>query len=292
MQEAVDKLHYQVRIPLMLIQKTQHAERDQLSILLAVTLLSATLFRFVELPTFTWGIPHILGSPLNFALGGDWLLSLLMMGLVATGALTIMQNNPLRGSQERQLIFSLITPTLGALLTALLLIRATSWSAWLVTLLFGGVLIGLLVRLSYAAFSPNNAHYPSARTMLNILDYLIGFLIFSLFLQRQERALVTAPTIFVMTGMLALELLSASGVKWRPILLFSGIIALLESEFVWIFGYWSISSWTTATLLTLGLYILTGVAYQHLLNRLTRQIVIEFALVTLFMFLMVLWIRP
>jgi len=277
---------------LMSIQKTHFAERDQISILLAVTLFSATLFRFVELPTFAWGVQHILGSPLGFSLGGDWLLTILMTGLVATGTLTIMQSHPLRGAQERLLIFSLITPTAGALLTSLLLIRAASWSAWLATLLAGGVLIGVLVRLSYQAFSPESSSYPSARTMLNIIDYLTGFVILSIMMQKQERALITAPAIFLLSGLLALELLSASGVQWQAVLLFGGIVALLESEMGWILGYWPISSWTAAALLTLGLYISSGIAYQYLLKRLTRHIIVEFAVVTLLMFLLVLWVRP
>ncbi len=275
-------------------QKTQHAERDQLSVLLAVTLLSATLFRFVELPTFTiWSTPQILGSPLRFSIGGDWMLSVLMTGLVATGVLSIMQTHPLRQAQERWLGFSLITPTLGALLLSRLLVRATAaWSVWLITLLLGGVVLGVLVYLSHRAFSPQATAYPSARTLLNILDYLLGFVLFNLTIEGQERALVIAPSIFLLSGFLALELLSASGVPAGAVLLYGGVIALLESEVAWVIGYWPVSAWTAATLLTLGLYLLNGITYQLLLKRLTRQIVIEFATMALLMFLLALWIRP
>lgn len=278
----------------VLKQKTQHAERDQLSVLLAVTLLSATLFRFVELPTFTiWSTPRILGSPLRFAIGGDWMLSALMTGLVATGVLSIMQTHPLRQTQERWLGFSLITPTLGALLLSRLLVRATAaWSVWLITLLLGGVMIGILVYLSHRAFSPQATAYPSARTLLNIFDYLLGFVIFNLTIEGQERALVIAPSVFFLSGLLSLELLSASGVPAGSVLLYSGVIALLESEMAWVIGYWPVSAWTAATLLTLGLYFLNGITYQFLLKRLTRPIVIEFASVALLMFLLALWIRP
>ena len=45
-------------------------------------------------------------------------------------------------------------------------------------------------------------------------------------------------------------------------------------------------------MLTLALYLSVGVCYQYLLGKLTRQVVIEFSLLTLAVFLLVLFIRP
>lgn len=272
--------------------ESQNPERERLSVILAATLSSATLFRFIELPTLAWGVRRVLGSPLQVTLGGDWLLTLLMVGLVATGTFSLIQSHPLHESQERLLIFSLITPTLGTLLASLLLIRATSWPVWLVTLLIGGVLIGLLMHLSYRAFSPDSPGYTTARTVLNIADYLLGFALASIILRAQERALITGPAMLALMGLLACDLLSASGVKWTKVLLFSGIIALLVSELAWVLGYWPISTWTAATMLTLALYLLSGLSYQYLLGRMTQRVLWEFGIVAMIMFVLVLWIRP
>jgi hypothetical protein len=278
----------------MLAQQSEksHRERDRLSIILAVMLISATLFRFVELPTFSLGVRQIFGSPLNLALGGDWLLAMLMMGLIATGTLSLMRDHPDFESRERRLIFTLFTPTLGALLASLLLIRASTWPTWLGTLMASGFFIGLLIHLSYRALSPSHAGYPSARVMLNISDYLMGFVLFSLILIEQGRMLVTGPIIFLLSGVLACDLLSASGAPAKRVLLFGAIIALQISELTWVLGYWRISAWTAATLLTLGLYLWSGVGYQYLLSRLTRRVVIEFTIVAALMLVLVLWIRP
>ncbi|MBN2389546.1 MAG: hypothetical protein JXR84_02400 [Anaerolineae bacterium] len=273
-------------------EESQNTERERLSVILAATLASATLFRFVELPTMAWGVRRVLGSPLQLTFGGDWLLTLLMVGLVATGTFSLVQSHPLHESQERLLIFSLITPTLGTLLASLLLIRATSWPVWLVTLLIGGVLIGLLMHLSYRAFSPDSPGYTSARTLLNIADYLLGFALASIILRAQERALITGPAMLALMGLLACDLLSASGVKSKKVLLFSGIIALLVSELAWVLGYWPVSTWTAATMLTLALYLLSGLGYQYLLARMTPRVLLEFGIVAMIMFVLVLWIRP
>jgi hypothetical protein len=278
----------------MLISRgeSQNTERERLSVVLAATLASATLFRFVELPTLVWGMRRILGSPLQLTFGGDWLLALLMVGLVATGTFSLIQSHPLRESRDRLLIFSLITPTLGTLLTSMLLIRATSWPVWLVTLLIGGVFIGLLMHLNYGAFSPDSPGYTSARTLLNIADYLLGFALASIILRAQERALITGPAMLALMGLLACDLLSASGVKWTRVLLFSGIVALLVSELAWVLGYWPVSTWTAATMLTLALYMLNGLSYQYLLGQMTRRVLLEFGVVAMIMFVLVLWIRP
>ena len=274
------------------IQQTSDTERDTLSVLLAIILASATLFRFVELPDISWGVQSVLGSPLGFDFGGEMLVVILIVGLVSTGTLSILQEHPLRDTQERPMLFSLITPAIGSLLVSLLLIRATSWILWLVALFLGGVAIGILVHLSYLAFSPTNRFYPTARTLLNIIDYLTGFVLFSMLLRERGRALVTGPAVLLLSGLLAIELLSASGAKRGRVFLFVGIIALIEGELAWVLGYWPVSPWTAATILSLGLYVWSGIGYQYLLERLTGHIIMEFAAMSILVLALVLWIRP
>ncbi|MBN1250440.1 MAG: hypothetical protein JXC32_22440 [Anaerolineae bacterium] len=266
-------------------------ERGKLSVLLAVILSSVTLFRFVELPTLNWGVLQVFGSPLGFSLGGGLLLTLLVVGLVATGTLAILQDHPQREVGERPLLLGLITPSIGALLISIFLIQAATWPLWLAVLLFGGAIIGILVHLSYQAVSPHNPAYPGARTLLNVVDYLMGFVLFSLSLGQEGRGLIIAPVVLVLSGLLALELLSATGAPSRSVLLYSATIGVLEGELAWILGYWPISTWTAATVLTLGLYIWGGIGYQYLLGRLTRQIIVEFAVIGLLMMVLVLAIR-
>jgi hypothetical protein len=273
-------------------QDRLQTEQGKLSVLLALTLCSVTLFRFVELPTLNWGVLSVLGSPLEITFGGDVLLVLLVVGLIATGTLTVIQTHPRREQSERPLIFSLITPALGGLLFALLLIQAAAWPLWLGALILGGITVGFLVHLSYRVISPENPGYPAARTLLNIIDYLVGFTLFSLILSEQGRALVTGPAVLILTALLGLDLLSSSGVQSQRILPYAGALALLIGELAWVIGYWLTAPWTAATLLTLVLYVGIGLSYQHILGQLTRQVALEFAGVGLVMFILVLWIHP
>ena len=267
-------------------------EQGRLSILLALTLCSVTLFRFVELPTLNWGVLSVLGSPLGITFGGEVLLVTLVVGLVATGTLTVIQTHPRRERSERPLLFSLITPALGGLLFALLLIQAAAWPLWLGALILGGIVIGFLVHLSYRVLVPEDPGYPAARSLLNVIDYLVGFTLFSLILNEQGRALVTGPAVLILAGLLSLDLLSSSGVESRRIMPYAGALALLISELAWVIGYWLTAPWTAATVLTLVLYVGIGLSYQHLLGQLTRKVALEFAGVGLLMFVLVLWIHP
>ncbi|MGC9469037.1 MAG: hypothetical protein ACP5HS_10635 [Anaerolineae bacterium] len=274
------------------VRERLRPEWGKLSILLAVTLSSVTLFRFVELPALDWGVVQVLGSPLGFRFSGGTLLTLLVVGLVATGTLSIIQEHPLRESRERSLLFALIAPSVGALLVSIFLVQASTWPLWLAALILGGFLIGVLVHLSYQALSPRSPAYPGARTLLNVMNYLVGFVLFSLSLGQQGRALITAPAVLILSGLLALDLLSATGAPTGQVLLYGGTIALLESQLAWVVGYWPISTWTAATVLTLGLYVWSGIGYQYLLGRLTQRIVVEFVVIGLLMLILVMWIRP
>ena len=270
----------------------RQAERVRISIVLAVTLIGATLFRFVDLPTVTWGTQRIFGSPLSFSIGGNWLLTLLTVGLIATGTLALVHEHPAHQYHERPILFCLISPTMGALLLSLLLVQAKAWPVWLTTLLLGAALLGWLMHLSYRTVSPDDPGNAGARITLNILDYLIGFVLFSIILGSHERALVTGPALVLVGGLLALELLSASGATLSKVTLFSGILALILGEMAWVLGYWPVSPWTSATLLTLVLYLWSGIGYQYLLNRLTPRVVFEFATGAVLVFVLIVWFRP
>jgi hypothetical protein len=203
-----------------------------------------------------------------------------------------MQAHVDEGLLERPLLFSLITPTLGALLASLLLMRAASWPVWLGSLVLSGLVGGLLVHFSYRVVFLERSGYATTRTLLNVADYLFGFALFGLTLGARERALVTGPVILLLSGILALDLLSTSGADVRSVFLFAGLIALIESELAWVLSYWPISNWGAATVLTLGLYVGSGLGYQHLLERLNRRMLLEFGLLALAVFGLILVIRP
>ncbi len=215
-----------------------------------------------------------------------------MMGLVATGTYALMQTHTDVEAPERPLLFSLITPTLGALFTSLLLLRAVAWPIWLGSLLLTGLVIGLLVHLTHQVYSLEHRSYATLRALLNIIDYLLGFALFGFVLSAQERSLITGPAALLLSGLLSLDLLSASGARVGKIFLFSSIVALIAGELTWIISYWPISPWAAATVLILELYVGAGISYQHLLDKLNRRMLFEYAFLATLVFGLILVIKP
>lgn len=264
--------------------------RDRLSTLLALTLTSAALFRFVELPTFSWGVRRFLGSPLGFTIGGEWLLSLLMMALVATGTFAFLHEGH-RTVERRALLLGLIPPTLTALAASLVLAHATSWPLWMGYLVAGGTALGIVLALTDRAVDPEAESYPSSRAMLNLLDLFLAFGLYVAILIAQERALITAPFIFALSFVVALDLLAPTGAQLAVLLRFAFVIALIESETAWVLSFWPITPMIAAAMLTGILYLLSGIAYQELLGKLTRRVLMEFVLFALLFAILVLYLR-
>jgi len=154
-------------------------DRNRLSVLIAVLLLGGVLFRFIELPEHVWKL-RPLGSPLEIHVTGAWLLVAVMVGLVCTGTNLILHGHPrLQEHFERPIYVAWILPGVVAGLSAYVLAGALSWPVWVGALLLVGIGISLVVSAEYSVISPDSSSYPTARLSLNMLAYLLAFVLFT-----------------------------------------------------------------------------------------------------------------
>jgi len=261
-------------------------DRNRLSVLMAVLLLGSLLFRFIELPEHTWQL-ELLGSPLSIRVTGTWLITL-MVGLVCTGTNLILHDHPrLDEHSGRPVYVSWILPGIVAGLAAHLLARTVVWPMWIGELFLIGIGISLVITAEYTAIDPDAPGYPLTRLSLNVLAYLLAFTLFALIYQTRSRSLVTATLMVIAAAVLALDLLSVADVKFRRVLLFAGIIGLVVGESTWALNYWRISALGGGLLLLLVFYIVTNVAHQHLLERLSASTLAEFATVTVIVLIVI-----
>jgi len=267
-------------------------DRDRLSVLLAVLLLGGVLFRFIELPGHVWRLEP-LGSPLEIHVTGAWLLVALMVGVVCTGTNLILHGHPHLGERPGRPIYIFwILPGAMAGLSAYLLTQSLSWPIWIGGLLLTGVGMSLAIAAEYAAVCPDAPGYPTARLALNVLAYLLAFILFTIIYQSRTRSLVTATLTLLAASLLALDLLSVTDVSLRRVLVFSGIVGLIVGESTWALNYWQISDWAGGLLLLLIFYVVVNTAHQHLLERLRASIVVEFVVVTIAVLAIVLLKSP
>jgi hypothetical protein len=264
-------------------------DRDRLSVLLAVLLLSNVLFRFIELPEQAWSL-QALGSPLEIRVTSTWLLVTLMIGFVCTGTSFVLHDHPhLKEHSGRPIYISWILPVVLTGVSTYLLALAPSLIVWIGGLILVGIGVGLTISAEYAAVSPDAPGYPTARLTLNVLAYLLTFILFAVIYQTRTRSLVTATLTLVTATVLALDLLSVADVPLHRMLPFAGIAGLIVGESTWVLNYWQISTWVGGLFLLLIFYITVNVAHQYLLERLHASILVEFAIVTIIVLLVILF---
>lgn len=267
-------------------------DRDRLSVLVAVLLLGSVLFRFIELPEHVWKLEP-LGSPLEIRVTGVWLLVALMVGVVCTGTNLILHDHPHLGRHPgRPVYISWILPGTLAGLSVALLEGVSSWPAWIGGLFLLGVGISLVIAAEYAVVCPDTAGYPAARLALNMLAYLVVFVLFTFIYQTRTRSLVTATLMLLIAGMFSLDLLSVTDVSFRRVLTFAGIVGLIVGEATWAMNYWQISAWAGGLLLLLVFYIVVNIAHQYLLERMRASLLLEFAAVSIVVLLIILLRSP
>ncbi len=261
-------------------ERIPRLNRDRLSVLIALILLTSVMFRFVQLPQVTRRF-HLLGSPLEVNLTGTGLLVVLVGGLAAMGARYILAGHPDAPDRlPRPLVFSWVLPGLIGGMAAYLVELAPTEVVWAGGLLLAMLLIGLTVAAEFAALSPRHPAATRARLGLNVLAYLLALLFFYLIYRTRARSLITATEITLVAFLIALDLLGVAETRAVRVVLYSGIIGLLVGEATWALNYWRLDNWTASLLLLLFFYLATGIAQQYLLDRLKPAVLLEFGLVT------------
>lgn len=261
-------------------ERIPRLNRDRLSVLIALILLTSVLFRFVQLPRVTRQF-HLLGSPLEVNLTGVGLRVLLVAGLAAMGARYILAAHPdAPGRLPRPLYFSWVLPGLLGGTAAYLVELAPTDVVWAGGLLLSMLVIGLAVAAEFAALSPHHPAATRARLGLNILAYLLALLFFYLIYRTRARSLVTATEVTLVAFLIALDLLGVAETRAARVVLYAAVIGLLVGEATWALNYWRLDNWTASLLLLLFFYLAAGVAQQYLLDRLKPAVLLEFGLVT------------
>ncbi|OQY18592.1 MAG: hypothetical protein DRJ03_25840 [Chloroflexi bacterium] len=259
---------------------------------MAVLLLGSVLFRFIELPEHVWNLEP-LGSPLTIHVTGTWLLVTLMVGLVCTGANFILHGHPHLGEYlGRPIYIAWILPGVVAGLSAYVLAGASTWPVWVGMLLAAGIGISLVVSAEYSAISPDAPGYPMARLVLNMLAYLLAFVLFTIIYHTRTRSLVTATLTTLSAALLALDLLSVADVPIGRMFPFAGAVGIIVGESTWAVNYWQISAWIGGLSLLLVFYVTINLAHQHLLERLKLSTLVEFVIVAAIVLVIILLKAP
>ena len=220
------------------------------------------------------------------------LIPLLLALLAGTGTHAVVRSHPLaqRGMVRFTMRFWAL-PVAVTLIAAFSLPRAPSVLYWAAGLLvFAVVLAGVLVAL-YFSLDPAATGYRRARAVLNLICYAIAFLLF-LLIPASWGALGRSATTGAVTLLLALELLRGTRARLGWVSLYALVVGAIVAQVAWVLPMTGLSTLSTSLLLLLLFYLLVGMAWQTLLGRLTRRVVLEFGAVALTGLVLILAFAP
>jgi hypothetical protein len=262
-------------------EQTYPLNRDRLSVLVAIILLLSVLFRFVELPETSWQL-NVLGSPLEIRFTSSSLLIVLTVALVVTGTRFVLRDHPdVPDRLPRPLYLSWVLPGLLSGLVVYVVHLAPTVQVWAGGVLLLGFVVSLAVGAEFVALSTEDPRYTHARLALNLLAYLLAFLLFYLVYQTRARSLVTATAVTIASFLVAIDLLSVADVSVERVALHAAGVGLVVGQATWALNYWQLNNWAGAFAILLVFYAASGVTHQRLLDKLSGRVLAEFGLVTI-----------
>jgi hypothetical protein len=253
--------------------------RNRVLVLVALIALTPVALEVVELPTRSASI-NFLGSALSVTLSTDSLLLVLMPVLTCAGVDWVLRDHPdVRAGEIPYLFPFWIAPAFAALTLSWLLTRIPSWPLWIAVLLLGVIAIATLVFAEYVGLSPYARGYAVARLALTGVSYGIAFALFTLIYSARERSVISATLTLLIAFGLSLDLMAPHIIGLSTAATFSLVVGLVVGEAMWALNYWNISNWSAGVLLLAVMYVMIGLAQQYFQDRLTRSVLVEFAVV-------------
>ncbi len=267
------------------------APLERHSLLISLVLVGLTISLLLDLPTRPFSFTF-LGTQATLVFSGTWLFAILLTALTAAGVESIMRSHPHVLMSETQYTAILwVLPCMVATAAALIVpaIPGSRLDAFAGITIAGGLMM-LVILGEYYTIDFYDSAYSFARLGLNLATYLTALLIFINIYGLRVRSILSAPLTFVLSALLALELLRGSEADVRRTWLYAAVTGLAMAEAIWAINYWAVSSLVGSVTLLLLFYVITGLFQQHLWGRLRWRLLVEFAAVILVAALL-LWLR-
>lgn len=144
----------------------------------------------------------------------------------------------------------------------------------------GGLFITTIVSQQYA-HSPAVSSFRLPSLALGLVAYLVAFGLYSAIYEAKSNSLLLTVGVFVVSWLVALDLLYYVGLQLERSALSASVVAVILAEMAWALDYWVINGLVAGVFLLLMFYVLVGLFQHHLLNHLSRRVVIEFIMVGL-----------
>jgi len=260
-------------------ERAPSINHDRLSVIIGLILLALALIPLLNTPGRSVG-GSVLGSALDIQITLAGLVTLLAAGLACAGVDMLIQAHPfVRAGKAGPTYVFWILPALTVISASQWLSQAANGSAWAAQLLASGAVLWFIIRAEFSTVDPDAAAAGRWRLLLNVIAYVLAFGLFALIWQTRARSLITATLMATGAFLLSIDLMRVTRAEARRILIHSLAVALVIGQCAWALNYWRASTAIAGLALVLIFYALSGIATQHLFEKLSRRVLIEFGLV-------------
>ncbi len=261
---------------------------ERISGVVSLALIGLALYFVLEFPTQTAGL-SLFGTPLALAAPRQWLMMILLAGLVMAGADGVIRSHPALASRRLDYLFTFLTlPGLVVVVAARLLELAPNPVSWAVGLVGVGLVLWLTLVAEYKRAWLDLPAYSWPWLWEQFIGYSLALVLFGLIYHSRSRSALSATGVMLVGGMVALALLRR-GPEWTgQTWLLAAIMGLGLGQITWAVNYWRIDAFYVGLLLLVLLYVMVGFTRQYLLGSLSRRVLWEFGVVALVV-LVVMW---
>jgi hypothetical protein len=253
--------------------------RDRISVATWVVVFGLGLSLLLEIPT-TLITFRALGSPITLPFSAGSLMALTVAIAAAAGTQSVVKLHPRfprRVSSASWVFWAL--PMAISIITVVILPQIPTRLLQVIVLLTSGALLAIAFYSLYATVEPGQPGFRRARLILDALSYGSALLLFLFVYQTRTRSLLSGTLVAMTATLLAIEILRTTTTQTRLVLIYGTIVGMLLGEITWGLNYWPLlPGLTGGLLLLLSFYLAVGIAQQGLQNRLTRRVVLEFAI--------------
>ena len=235
------------------------------------------------------------GSPITLPFTGAIWFAIFLALTAATGAQSVVAAHP--ANANRISVLGLENWPYWALpmaltsIAVLLLPLGPSPVIQLAAIALSGALIALAYAGLYATVEPGAPGSRRARLLLDSLAYGSALLLFLFVYQTRTRSLLSGTLVAATAMLLAIEILRSVTPRARVALVYGGIVGLVLGEVTWALNYCA-AGLTGGLLLLLIFYLLIGIAQHGLQGRLTRRVMIEFAVFAVVALILIALVGP
>jgi hypothetical protein len=253
---------------------------------------------------------HLIGwSAPAIALAGLFVVQLvsvtnLPVGIVATAVVGLLVGfaaelhgrlHPRYGAVGDRLGFTLwILPDLLVVAIGLTLAFFPAWDPLLLRALplACAALVGLAVVAQDREIGQVEEPSGWTKPLVSLLSYLTAIVLFTIVYQTKEQSPVTVAATALLGGLLSLVMLRDAPAARKRAVLYATLVGLAIGEATWALNYWSVLALVGGAVLLLVFYVLVGVAELVLSGELNRRLLIEYNIVGLLGFLLILSTAP